>query len=70
MQVLVVGAGVVGLAVARAMAIAGHDVVVAEAASGGHRGVLPQQRSHPRRPLLSDRIAARLLLSARTAHAL
>src|SRR5262249_57445697 len=33
MQVLVVGAGVVGLAVARAAAIAGHDVVVAEAAS-------------------------------------
>ena len=33
MQVLVVGAGVVGLVVARAAAIAGHDVVVAEAAS-------------------------------------
>ena len=33
MQVLVVGAGVVGLAVARAAALAGHDVVVAEAAS-------------------------------------
>src|SRR5262245_32961790 len=34
MQVLVVGAGVVGLSVACAAAIAGHDVVVAEAASG------------------------------------
>ena len=30
---LVVGAGVVGLAVARAAALAGHDVVVAEATS-------------------------------------
>src|SRR6476619_8101526 len=33
MQVLVVGAGVVGLAVARAAAIAGHEVVVADAAA-------------------------------------
>src|SRR6266702_5537910 len=33
MQILVIGAGVVGLAVARAAALAGHDVVVAEAAS-------------------------------------
>src|ERR1700720_4151649 len=33
MQVLVVGAGAVGLAVARALAMAGHEVVVAEAAS-------------------------------------
>lgn len=32
MQVLVVGAGVVGLAAARAAALAGHDVIVAEAA--------------------------------------
>src|SRR5262249_60353646 len=39
MQVLVVGAGVVGLAVARAAAIAGHDVVVAEAAFGIGTGV-------------------------------
>ena len=39
MQVLVIGAGVVGLAVARAAAIAGHDVVVAEAASGIGTGV-------------------------------
>ncbi len=39
MQVLVVGAGVVGLAVARAAAIAGHDVIVAEAASGIGTGV-------------------------------
>src|SRR5436305_11173882 len=33
MQVLVVGAGVVGLAIDRAAAIAGHDVIVAEAAN-------------------------------------
>jgi len=34
MQVLVVGAGVVGLAIAREAALRGHDVIVAEAASG------------------------------------
>jgi glycine/D-amino acid oxidase-like deaminating enzyme len=39
MQVLVVGAGVVGLAVARAAAIAGHEVVVAEAATAIGTGV-------------------------------
>src|SRR5437868_9568014 len=39
MQVLVVGAGVVGLAIARTAAIAGRDVVVAEAASGIGTGV-------------------------------
>src|SRR2546430_6243812 len=39
MQVLVVGAGVWGLAVARAAALAGQDVVVAEASSGIGTGV-------------------------------
>ena len=39
MQVLVVGAGVVGLAVARAAALAGHDVVVAEAATAMGTGI-------------------------------
>jgi L-2-hydroxyglutarate oxidase LhgO len=39
MQILVVGAGVVGLAVARAAAVAGHEVVVAEATSGIGNGV-------------------------------
>ena len=34
MQVLVVGAGVVGLAVARTAALRGHDVIVAEATGG------------------------------------
>jgi L-2-hydroxyglutarate oxidase LhgO len=39
MQVLVIGAGVVGLAVARQAALAGHDVIVAEATAGIGNGV-------------------------------
>ena len=39
MQVLVVGAGVIGLAVARAAALAGHDVIVAEAADSIGTGI-------------------------------
>src|SRR5580700_10798115 len=39
MQILVVGAGVVGLAVARTAALAGHDVTVAEATGGIGNGV-------------------------------
>ena len=39
MEVLVVGAGVVGLAVARALALRGHEVVVAEAAEAIGTGV-------------------------------
>src|SRR5438105_13302287 len=39
MQVLVVGAGVVGLAVARAAARNGHEVIVAEATKGIGNGV-------------------------------
>jgi L-2-hydroxyglutarate oxidase LhgO len=39
MQILVIGAGVVGLAVARAAALAGHDIVVAEQTSGIGSGV-------------------------------
>jgi len=39
MQVLVIGAGVVGLAVARAAALAGHEVIVAEATGGIGNGV-------------------------------
>jgi L-2-hydroxyglutarate oxidase LhgO len=38
-QVLVVGAGVVGLAIARKAALAGHEVIVAEAADGIGTGV-------------------------------
>ena len=40
MQVLVVGAGIVGLAVARAAACRGHDVIVAEATGGIGRRLL------------------------------
>ena len=39
MQVLVVGAGVIGLAIARAAALAGHDVTVAEMTGGIANGV-------------------------------
>jgi L-2-hydroxyglutarate oxidase LhgO len=39
MQVLVVGAGVIGLAMARAAALAGHEVIVAEATRGIGNGV-------------------------------
>jgi L-2-hydroxyglutarate oxidase LhgO len=39
MQVLVVGAGVVGLAAARAAAMAGHEVIVAEAAAAIGTGI-------------------------------
>ena len=39
MQILVVGAGVVGLAIARTAALAGHDVIVAEATGGIGNGV-------------------------------
>ena len=39
MLVLVVGAGVIGLAIARAAAIAGHEVIVAEATRGIGNGV-------------------------------
>ncbi|MEX2033779.1 MAG: NAD(P)/FAD-dependent oxidoreductase [Xanthobacteraceae bacterium] len=39
MQILVVGAGVVGLAVARAAALKGHEVIVAEATRGIGNGV-------------------------------
>ena len=39
MQILVVGAGVVGLAIARAAALAGLDVTVAEMTGGIGNGV-------------------------------
>ena len=39
MQVLVIGAGVIGLATARAAALAGHDVIVAEAAGAIGTGI-------------------------------
>ncbi|MFZ3311295.1 MAG: NAD(P)/FAD-dependent oxidoreductase [Xanthobacteraceae bacterium] len=39
MQILVIGAGVVGLAISRTAALAGHDVTVAEATAGIANGV-------------------------------
>ena len=39
MQILVIGAGVIGLAVARTAALAGHDVTVAEMTGGIANGV-------------------------------
>src|SRR5207237_8146041 len=39
MQVLVIGGGVVGLAIARAAAVAGHEVIAAEATGGIGNGV-------------------------------
>src|SRR6201998_237905 len=39
MQILVIGAGVIGLAVAREAALRGHDVTVAEATGGIANGV-------------------------------
>ena len=39
MLVLVVGAGVIGLAVARAVAMAGHEVIVAESTAGIGSGI-------------------------------
>ncbi len=39
MQVLVIGAGVIGLAIARTAALAGHDVTVAEMTGGIANGV-------------------------------
>ena len=55
---VVVGAGVVGLAVARALALAGREVMVLEARGRHrHRHQLAQQRGHPRRHLLPARFA-------------
>src|SRR5216683_146843 len=39
MQILVIGAGVIGLVVARAAALAGHEVVIAEQSSGIGSGI-------------------------------
>ena len=65
MQILVVGAGVVGLAIARAAALAGHEVIVAETCRcHRHRDVVAQQRGHPRRALLSDRLHARAITAS------
>ena len=55
-ECVVIGAGVVGLAVARALALAGREVLVLEAAEGiGTETSVAQQRGDPRRHLLPAR---------------
>ena len=57
-EAVVIGAGVVGLAVARALAAAGpRRVILEKNAHIGDGDQRPQQRSHPCRDLLSARIA-------------
>ena len=71
MDVLVIGAGVVGLACARALALARpcrHRR--REDRRHRQRRVVAQQRGDPRRHVLSDRLAARPPLRRRAAHAL
>ena len=52
-ECVVIGAGVVGLAVARALALAGPRSVAARSRdASGHHHLGAQQRRHPRRPLL------------------
>ena len=67
---VVVGAGVVGLAVARALALAGREVIVLEGGGGHrHRNLLAQQRGDPRRHLLPRRQPDGALLRRRPARA-
>ena len=64
---VVVGAGAVGLAVARELALRGRETIVLEA-DGRHRQrhQLAQQRGHPRRPLRrADSLKARLCVAGR-----
>ena len=67
MQVMVIGAGVVGLAIAREAALRGPR---RDRRRGGrrdrHRHLLAQQRGDPRRPLLSDRQLARRCTAPRS----
>ena len=70
-ETIVVGAGVVGLAVARALAEAGHEVHGARAARADRLGnQLAQQRGDPRRHLLSAGQPARDAVRARQGAAL
>jgi L-2-hydroxyglutarate oxidase LhgO len=41
MQVLVIGAGVVGLAIGRSLSLRGHEVIVAERSHGVGTGIAP-----------------------------
>jgi flavin-dependent dehydrogenase len=48
---IVIGAGVVGPAAARALAQSGHDVLILEQAASIGTGIFAQQRGDPRRPV-------------------
>ena len=64
---VVVGAGVVGLAVARALALAGREVIVLDAAEAiGTGNIVAQQRGDPRRHLLPGRQPDGTVLRRRT----
>ncbi len=67
---IVIGAGVVGLATARALARAGREVVILEAASAIGQGELAVERGDPRRHLLPDRAVEDARLRGRAGHAL
>jgi flavin-dependent dehydrogenase len=54
-ETIVVGAGVVGLAIARALALAGHEVMVLEQHGLIGSEILAQQRSYPCWALLCTR---------------
>ena len=71
MQVLVIGAGVIGLAVARAAACRGHDVIVAEATGGIGNGVSSRNSEVIHAGIYYPTgSAARTPFGARTPHAL
>ena len=69
-ECLVVCAGVISLAVARALARAGRELIVVESESGIGAGQFAQQRSHPCRHLLSDRAGQDAALGRRQGDAL
>ena len=67
-EAVVIGAGVVGLAVARALAMAGRQVIILEKnAHIGDGDQRPQQRGHPCRDLLFARTRSKLRFAWRGA---
>src|SRR6516164_3018578 len=69
MQVLVIGAGVIGLAVARTAALAGHEVTVAEMTGGIANGVSSRNSEviHAGLYYPTDSLRARLCVAGRRA---